>query len=205
MSQNGGQWFCLGGMRFPCKISIAWKQWVVLCRISLTLTSHLVVLWCSGEGSNEEHIVVEYAMPLPAHVKIGGATAEEALERFLQGFLEANLPRYLQSYTKTTRVLHREQILLAMKLWMSSTIAFLTCSLEWPTPLQAMTRLSMTLKKGNMLRMRMQAMHLNTNHSGMWGLTCIHLSSHMANSMLHSQGLQWNLHQGDIKMLGSTR
>ena len=36
-----------------------------------------------GEGRNEENVAVEYAMPLPDHVKIGGQTAEEALERFL--------------------------------------------------------------------------------------------------------------------------
>ena len=128
----------LFGMKFPCNIDIAWKQ---LCKISLTVTGLLVVLWCSGEGTssrfsewlrkevgrilymhvsnthnyssmcrssiwlknmqlgqgpeeqayaqwllsisertNQQHGGVEYTMPLPDHVNIGGRTAEGGLE-----------------------------------------------------------------------------------------------------------------------------
>src|ERR1700679_916472 len=42
----------LFGMKFPCNIGIAWKQWIILCRMSLTVTGPLVVLWCSGEGTS---------------------------------------------------------------------------------------------------------------------------------------------------------
>ena len=37
-----------------------------------------------GEGTNVEHTVMEYTMSLLAHVRIDGATEEEAMERFLQ-------------------------------------------------------------------------------------------------------------------------
>src|SRR5258706_270247 len=42
----------LFGMKFPCNIGIAWKQWIALCRMSLNATGLLVVLQCSGEGTS---------------------------------------------------------------------------------------------------------------------------------------------------------
>src|SRR5258706_2956271 len=42
----------LFGMKFPCSIGIAWKQWIALCRMSLNATGLLVVLQCSGEGTS---------------------------------------------------------------------------------------------------------------------------------------------------------
>src|SRR5258706_14374893 len=42
----------LFGMKFPCNTGIAWKQWIALCRMSLTVPGHLGVLWCSGEGTS---------------------------------------------------------------------------------------------------------------------------------------------------------
>src|SRR5882762_10243819 len=42
------------GMKFPCNISIAWKQWTALCRMSLAITTLLVVLWCSGEVTSAD-------------------------------------------------------------------------------------------------------------------------------------------------------
>jgi hypothetical protein len=36
-----------------------------------------------GEGTNQQHDGIEYVMPLPDHVQVGGGTGEEGLENLI--------------------------------------------------------------------------------------------------------------------------
>ena len=92
-------------------------------------------------------------------MRIDGATEKEALERFLQATypgISNPGPRPPGYFTERTIITRRNETVDELN------TAFLTSPLEQPTPLQTMTRLSMRPRKGNMLRMRIQAMHLNT-------------------------------------------
>ena len=57
------------------------------------------------EGVNQQHGGVEYTIPLPDHVKIGGRIAEEGLEDLLHGTysgISNPLPRPLRYFTERT-------------------------------------------------------------------------------------------------------
>jgi len=212
----------LFGMKFQCNIGIAWKQWITLWGMSLTVTVLLVVLWCSGEGtlgkfSQWLRRAVEKTLCLhasnthtygsmwgssiwlkicglgrvqrnrPLHSGSSLLVREPMCSMVVWSILHHLLTMWelveveqrkpwrvfwmqLTQVSPTLSQDHQgisqrgQSLLLAMKQWMSSTTAFLPSSLGWPAPLQAMTGLSMRLRKGGdtMLRTLMQGMPLNT-------------------------------------------
>ena len=60
-----------------------------------------------GEGTNQQHSGVEYTMPLPDHVKIGGRTAEGCLE----SLLHATYPGITNPHPRPSRYLTEMTVL----------------------------------------------------------------------------------------------
>ena len=80
-----------------------------------------------GEGTNQQHSGVEYTMPLPDHVRIGGGTAREACRVFSIQLTQVS-PILSQDHQGTSQ--RGQSLLLAMIQWMSSTAVILPSSLE---------------------------------------------------------------------------
>ena len=112
-----------------------------------------------GEGTNQQHGGVEYTMPLPDHVKIGGGTAEEGLESLLHatypGISNPQSPRY---FTERTILATSNETVDELNHTILAKFSGVIHTF------QVMTRLCMRLRnsKVTMLRIWMQAMLLST-------------------------------------------